>query len=241
MNKRTKVLAIGSAILLCSAIGYRYYNSQVSLNADLTPSINRNEVDRNHPSQADNTIVREPIRGRIAQSIDSLARQIVLDAPNQEETYTFLVEAKSYRIQDLRARRAKGKAEESKASYDSEYWRKKISQIDSELAKDIEKDSIDTQAGISNAIQNSTYQSNRDFEHKPQLSVESKNKISLDNFVLRAILKDGSSYVARLSYGERRLPAKKGYKLLGKVTVKSVTSDEVILALGDNEVTLYTY
>lgn len=240
MNKRTKILAIGSAIILCSSIGYRIYNSQSASSNNSVVMAPQNINVGNKPRPNERASITPPPKGHIAQSIDNLARQIILDSPNQEEAYTFLVEAKSYRIQELRSRRAKGRAEESKASYDSEFWQKKITQIDDELAKDIEKDSIDTQAGSGNALQNMNYRSNNPMEQRPLPSADTNKKINLDRFVLRAIIKEGTSYVARLSYGERRFPAKKGYKLLGKVEVESVTSDEVALSMGENQVTLYT-
>ena len=236
MNKRTKILAIGSAVLLCSSIGYRVYDSQAASN---TANVNKAKptlTAKVNSGASENTVVRIPPKGRISESIDSLARQIIANAPNQEEAYTFLVEAKSYRIQDLRARRAKGKAEESKANYDSELWQKKIGQIDNELAKDLEKDSIDTQAGS-----HDPYKGASSFSQKVDYKAPTKKEVSLDSFSLRAIIKEGADYVARLSFGERSLPAKVGYKLLGKVDVVSITSNEVVLSMGDNQVTLYTY
>lgn len=236
MNKRTKILAVGSAVVLCSAIGDRMYSSGASAkfsSADSNTSTILSTVNSNRENKP---VISTPDKGHISQSIDSLARQIIANAPNQEEAYTFLVEAKSYRIQALRARRAKGKAEESKANYDSALWQKKIGQLEADLAKNLEKEPIETQAGRHHA-----YQGNPSFNQSVESKTDAKKKITLDNFALRAIIKEGANYVARLSYGERTFPAKKGYKLIGKVDVKKVTSNEVVLAMGDNQVTLYTY
>lgn len=235
MNKRTRVMAIGAAVILTTAIGYRVYDSSdrsvsVATNSSaVSPSVNE-------PKQQTKTVSRVPDKGHIAQSIDSLARQIVANSPNQEEAFTFLVEAKSYRIQELRARRAKERAEEAKAQYDAELWSRKRGQIDVELAREAEKGSVDTQAGSQNL-----YQGNVSGSQQINQLTDAKKEIALGDFALRAIIKEGPDYVARLAYGNRFVPAKEGYTLFGKVDVKSVSSNEVVLAKGSDEVTLYAY
>jgi len=234
MNKRTKVLAIGAAVILSTAIGYRVYDSNAG-NAVATSkySPEANRATESKPQVK--SVARVPDKGHISQSIDSLARQIVANSPNQEEAFTFLVEAKSYRIQELRARRAKERAEEAKAQYDADLWSRKRGQIDVELAREAEKGSVDTQAG------QNLYQGNAPISQQVSQLSDIKKEITLADFALRAIIKEGPDYVARLAYGDRNVPAKEGYTLFGKVDVKSVSSNEVVLMKGSDEVTLYAY
>ena len=235
MNKRTTVMAIGAAVILTTAMGYRVYDSSersVSVATDntVTPTV----VDV--PKQQRKTISRVPDKGHIAQSIDSLAHQIVANSPNQQEAFTFLVEVKSYRIQQLRTRRAKERAEEAKAQYDAELWSRKRGQIDGELAREAEKGAVDTQAGSQNL-----YQGNAAGSQPISQLTDAKKDIALGDFALRAIIKEDHDYVARLAYGNRFVPAKEGYTLFGKVDVKRVASNEVVLTKGSDEVTLYAY
>lgn len=234
MNKRTKVLAIGAAVILSTAIGYRVYDSNArSAAATLKSSP---EATKSTESKSKmKSVVRTPGKGHVSQSIDSLARQIVANSPNQEEAFTFLVEAKSYRIQELRARRAKERAEEAKAQYDADLWSRKRGQIDVELAREAEKGSVDTQAG------QNLYQGNAPVSQQVSQYNDIKKEITLADFSLRAIIKEGADYVARLAYRDRNVPAKEGYTLFGKVDVKSVSSNEVVLVKGSDEVTLYAY
>lgn len=235
MNKRTKVLAIGAAVILSTAIGYRIYDSNAG--STVVASKKSSETTRANESQPQvKSVARVPDKGHISQSIDSLARQIVANSPNQEEAFTFLVEARSYRIQELRARRAKERAEEAKAQYDADLWSRKRGQIDVELAREAEKGSVDTQAGSQNF-----YQGNAPVSQQVSKLSDIKKEITLADFALRAIIKEGPDYVARLAYGNRNVPAKEGYTLFGKVDVKSVSSNEVVLMKGTDEVTLYAY
>lgn len=234
MNKRTKILMVGAAVVLSTAIAFRVYDSSAgSPVVASNPSANNAAV--NEPAPQARTVSRVPDKGHIAESIDSLARQIVANSPNQEEAFTFLVEAKSYRIQELRARRAKERAEEAKAQYDADLWSRKRGQIDVELAREAEKGSVDTQAG------QNLYQGNASSNQSSTQLVDVKKDITLGDFTLRAIIKEGPDYVARLAYGSRFVPAKEGYTLFGKVDVKSVSSNEVVLMKGSDEVTLYAY
>ena len=234
MNKRTKVLAIGATVILSTAIGYRVYDSHAR--SAVFASQNSPETIANEPKTQVKSVARVPDKGRISQSIDSLARQVVANSPNQEEAFTFLVEAKSYRIQELRARRAKERAEEAKAQYDADLWSRKRGQIDVELAREAEKGSVDTQAGSQNF-----YQGNAAVSQQVSQYSDIQKEITLADFALRAIIKEGPDYVARLAYGNRNVPAKEGYNLFGKVDVKSVSSNEVVLVKGSDEVTLYAY
>jgi flagellum-specific peptidoglycan hydrolase FlgJ len=234
MNKRTKVLAISATVILSTAIGYRVYDS--SAGSAVVASQNSPETITNEPNPQVKSVARAPDKVRISQSIDSLARQVVANSPNQEEAFTFLVEAKSYRIQELRARRAKERAEEAKAQYDADLWSRKRGQIDVELAREAEKGSVDTQAGSQ-----SFYQGNAPISQKVSQYNDIKKEIILADFALRAIIKEGPDYVARLAYGDRNVPAKEGYTLFGKVDVKIVSSNEVVLVKGSDEVTLYAY
>lgn len=239
MNKRMIVMIVGGAIILLAAVGHRLYMSKSSSSAPIATlqGTNNGEPDRKGKTEA---TVRTPKRGYISTSIDNMARQIIENAPNQEEAFSFLVEAKSYRIQELRARRAKEKAAEEKARYDAELWHTKRGQIDIELAKEAEKDSVDTQAGPTNG-----YVGNARGVSNQRVSTVKDNKtyknVSLNEFTLRAIMKDGNGYVARIAYSGRNMPAKTGYKLLGNVMVDSVTANQVVLKKGDDSVALYAY
>ena len=238
MNKRTVILAASAACILLIAIGYRVYDGNKS-----TAAVNT-DVQSVQLLGAQSTsiqpAIRIPEKGRIAQSIDALAHQIVSSSPNQEEAYSFLIEAKSYRIQELKARRAKERAEEAKANYDAELWRRKIGQIDAELAKQNEKSAVDTQAGSQNFQGN--FQPNfTTGQRVVNEADDSKKVIQLSDFSLRAIVRDGEGFVARLAYGNRNMPAKQGYTLLGKVNVKRVTANQVVLDKDGDELTLYAY
>ena len=70
MNKRTKVLAIGAAVILSTAIGYRVYDSNArSAAATLKSSP---EATKSTESKSKmKSVVRTPDKGRISQSIDS--------------------------------------------------------------------------------------------------------------------------------------------------------------------------
>lgn len=234
MNKRTKVLAIAATVILSTAIGYRVYDNNAG--SVVVASQNNPETITNEPKPQVKSVARAPDKVRISQSIDSLARQVVANSPNQEEAFTFLVEAKSYRIQELRARRAKERAEEAKAQYDADLWSRKRGQIDVELAREAEKGSVDTQAGSQNF-----YQGNAPVSQQVSQYSDIKKEIILADFALRAIIKEGPDYVARLAYADRNVPAKEGYTLFGKVDVKSVSSNEVVLVKGSDKVTLYAY
>jgi hypothetical protein len=94
---------------------------------------------------------------------------------------------------------------------------------------------VDTQAG------QNLYQGNASPNQSSTQLVDVKKDITLGDFTLRAIIKEGPDYVARLAYGSRFVPAKEGYTLFGKVDVKSVSSNEVVLMKGSDEVTLYAY
>lgn len=235
MKNRTKVLAASAAVILVAAIGYRFYDSSNSNN--IVASKTHKETTRNtETTNPVKPVDRVPEKGYVSKSIDFLARQIVENSPNQDEAYTFLVEAKSYRIQELRARRAKERAEEAKAQYDAELWSRKRGQIDVELAREAEKGAVDTQVGSQQL-----YQGNATFGQQVNQLSDVKKEITLAEFSLRAIIKEGSDYVARLAYGDSFVPAKEGYTLFGKVEIKSVSSNKVVLAKGSDEVTLYAY
>ena len=136
MEKRTLILAGVSFSILASALAYRFIGSQ---NTEVIANVS--DIPTGKIPITEN-VIRTPERGHISDSIDALARKIVESAPNQEEAYTFLVEAKSYRIQELRNRRAQERAAEEKARYDAELWNRKRGQIDVELAKEAENSSI---------------------------------------------------------------------------------------------------
>ncbi len=234
MNKRTLILAAGSLGILMSAMGYRMMSNLPSTQTVKSASVA--PVKNPASTAAVKQQIKVPARGVVATSVDALASQIVANSPNQEEAYSFLVEAKSYRIQELRARRAKEKAAEEKARYDADMWARKRDQIDDELAKASEKDSVDTQS----ASRMNRNRIRRD--DRRQTAVKEKSSvIELSQFALRAIIKEGSDYIARLNYDNKSIPAKQGYKLFGKVDVKSVSAQEVVLAKDEEQVTLYAY
>ena len=237
MNKRTKILAISAVVILSSAVGYRVYDSNAKKTVVANTPVVKNGNSQNTPIKNKKNIIKKPERGYISQSVESLARQIVENAPNQDEAFSFLVEAKSYRIQELRKRRAKERAEEEKARYDAELWNRKRGQIDLELAKELEVESIDTQAGQRRGSFNNQP---THFQTNTQDAVKAK-KLSLNDFVLRAIIKENGNYIARLAYNNKYMPAKTGYKLFGEVNVDSVSSNQVVLTKGDKKVTLYAY
>ncbi|NQY36332.1 MAG: hypothetical protein HRT37_15425 [Alteromonadaceae bacterium] len=248
MNKRTLIMGIAASVFLFSSIGYRVYDGYSKEIAAVNPSI-----DKSMSSNVSNTnniknklnIIQPPDRGYISQSIESLARQIVENAPNQDEAYAFLIEAKSYRIQELRKRRAKERAEEEKSLYDAELWKRKRKQINAELTKNLEVDSIDTQAGQRRGNFNHL-PSNHSNNYKNNNNSSSQNNYSLENlslndFVLRAIIKDKGQYIARLGYKDKHIPAKEGYKLFGEIKVESVTSNQVVLSKDKKQIILYAY
>ena len=71
MNKRTKVLAIGAAVILSTAIGYRVYDS----NAGSAVATSKYSPEANRATESKpqvKSVVRVPDKGHISQSIDSL-------------------------------------------------------------------------------------------------------------------------------------------------------------------------
>lgn len=236
MSKRTKVLAVSGIVILASAIGYRVYDGATVNTISVSKGSLEKKIIEESTSQV-NSMERIPDKGYISQSINSLAWDIVANSPNQEEAFTFMVEAKSYRIQELRARRAKERAEEAKALYDADLWSRKRGKIDDDLAREAEKGSVDTQAGSQNLFQDNVLKNKK----INKFSTSKKKEITLADFNLRAIIKEGSHYVARLDYRSRPVPAKAGYTLFGKVDVKQVSSNSVVLMKGSEEVTLYAY
>ncbi|MCS6271901.1 hypothetical protein G3489_19690 [Shewanella baltica] len=233
MEKRTLILAGVSFSILASALAYRFIGSQ---NTEVIANVS--DIPTGKIPITEN-VIRTPERGHISDSIDALARKIVESAPNQEEAYTFLVEAKSYRIQELRNRRAQERAAEEKARYDAELWNRKRGQIDVELAKEAENSSINTQAGRQSAYINEDV--NQSSFQRVDADFKDVRDAALSDFMLRAIIKDGDTYMARLSYKERAMPAKAGYTLLGKIKVLSVNASQVVLKKNDDTVTLYAY
>jgi hypothetical protein len=229
VNERTKRLTIISTLLLSIAIGYRVYDASVS---DEILDVKVNQMQPIHALQnKEKRAVKLPERGYITESIDSLARQIIEDAPNKDEAFGFLVESEAFRIQELRKKRIQERAKEEKARYDAEYWNKKRKHIDRDLTKGEKTPKI------------SNDQNENNFERINGGFIRplKKNNSGLNGFVLRAIIKEGTHYIARLSYKNQYIPAKEGYTLQENVTVVSIRSDQVILKKGTKTITLYTY
>ncbi|PKG68618.1 hypothetical protein [Pseudoalteromonas sp. GutCa3] len=233
MNKKTLTYLIGGSLILSAAVIYR-------ISDDNSSSTSRLKIEKNNEKvkQVDSRKFAPPVRGEVADTIDALARQIIAQSPNQEESVVFLAEAKSYRIEEMRSRRAKERADSAKANYDADFWQRKRGRIDADLAKEQESESIDTQAGTQNRYQGN---GNTYSRQKSDLPIVRSEGVLLELFTLRAILKEGNTYVARLSYGDKRVPAKEGYTLFGKVKVDSVSRSEIVLSKGDESVTLYAY
>lgn len=236
INKRTKILGSVSGAILILAIGFRVFDGQSTMSAEGSNAAVLNNNSSIGNNKDNNKIMRIPPAGHISQSIDELARQIVANAPNQQEAFSFLVEAQSLRIQTLQARRAKERADESKSNYDAELWDRKIVSIDEDIAKDLEKGSVETQPG-KNRIQQQ-YGRNAGAKNN---EFKAPKSVQLSDFTLRAIIKDDGKYVARISYRSKVLPAKEGYKLLGKVNVNSITSSQVELSKGNETLMLYAH
>lgn len=240
---RTVVMVIASSLILSLAFGYRFISDSESRNVTVSNlEVTKNFSVDNKPRNSSEATSSAPLRGNLDQSISTLANQIVENSANQHEAYAFLVEAKSYRIQEMKTRRAKEKADEAKAVYDAAFWDKKMGKIDSELSKDTSNAAVDTQAGAPK--QRYDVQTGyRGYEQDitGQADLPKKQKIELGNFVLRAIIREGNSYVARISYGDRTVPAKTGYTILGKVKVQEVSAERVVLKMNDETLPLYSY
>ncbi len=131
-RKQTGVMAIGAVVLLLAAIGYRMADEAQQEAGLVKAAVDAGKAEHidGRSDDANKIAIRAPDKGYIATSIDNLARDIVSHAPNQAEAFGFLVEAKSLRIQNLRARRAKEQAVEARALYDVDLWSKKRGQIE---------------------------------------------------------------------------------------------------------------
>ncbi len=244
ISKQTGVMAITAVLLLSVTIGYRMLDGakhKTGMAETSLATTTENKVLSKELS--DKAVVRTPDKGYIASSIDDLARQIVSSAPNQEEAFGFLIEAKSLRIQNLRARRTKERAVEEKARYDAELWHKKRSQIDQEIAQALEKDAIDTQAGSQAFYSTNGRAGHGEANQAQALSsmLNTPSPFNLNDFLLRAIIKEEHGYVARLSYQNKFVPAQTGYLLFGQLKVVSITAAQVVLSKDDEKVTLYAF
>lgn len=239
-------VVIGGVAIIAASIGYTIYDSHSSQVVIDQPAASveqklssTGQMSGDHQS----TIARVPELGNVPESIDVLANEIVANSPNPLEAYSFLVEAKSYRIQELKKRRAKEKAEEEKAKYDAALFKHKIENLgrELELEMDIKRAQL---ASNSDADVNTTPQYKGNVIPTGNgfaAPKKEKPSLSLKDFRLRAIIQDGNEYKASLAAGQHKLPAKAGYTLLGEFKVVSVLEDSVTLSKGSDRYTLYSY
>lgn len=242
-NKRPLIMLSCTVILLTTA--YFYVNKSSPENAtEYSYDANSNEGSKTTNQQPTPT-VKVPPRASVSASIDALAEQIVALSANQDEAYNFLVEAKSYRIQDIRTLRTESRAIEEKARYDSEFWEKKRANIDAELAKeldDVKSPSVETQNFRNNSqnLRNNT-QINGMNNSLDKSDLKNNKDVVIHDFYLRAIIEAESGFIAKISYKGRNLSAKKGELLMGKVKVSEIDKDFVKLLYKDESLNLYTY
>lgn len=239
MESKTRKQLIVAAVIIVVAVSWRIYsdsNKKVTVAKKANP-VTEQKSSMSKRSERPVKDLHEPEYGNVPKSIEILARDIVEGAPNKVEAFAFLVEARSYRIQEMRKLRNKAAAESAKAAYDTELWTKKQSGIEAELNKDEEEKSISTQRGGTVGHPNRSRYVESGIEQN--VGVKSNPKKSLNDFVLRALILQGDEYVARLSYQQQRMSAKKGYKLLGDIDVTDVAADSITLTLDDKTLTLY--
>lgn len=254
--KGRKWLIFGGISFIVVVLAYDYFDSNYSESlSDATPSsalVNQTKPDTDFSASIDhnngvvNKSARVPSKGVVPKSIENLANQIVANSPNEMEAYSFLVSAKSYRIQELQTRRAKDRAAEQKALYEAELYKSKLKFIpeELELEQTTRKAQLEQNKNTQTSDLSNEYKGNsiRTVNNGRTTTGSTENApLKLSDFRLRAILQDGDEYVASLANGERSLPARKGYTLLGKVKVLNVLPDRVELGLGKERYTLYSY
>jgi len=173
---------------------------------------------------------RKPQRLASIPTNPNLRQQIVSASPNPAEADAAISAVQSLRVATLLVRRDKILAERAKYQHEAQQWRDKTAA----LGKPASGNAAFQTAAAS--VAGGSGRAGRTTEN-----VE-KERVSIDDISLRAIVKDAGGYRASFSIsGKNAVSGRNGGVLTNGIRIKSIASDRAVLVSGAENRTLYAY